>query len=214
MDPVILAKQVTDILLPALPFIYAGKDAVTDKVEDMLLEKGIEKLGSKYIDKAKALFDEIRSKKSESIEIALNELYKNSEDPKVQNELQQGILKLLTQNKDLTSKIESIVINFNAGKINQFTMGDHNTPVNFENCIIGSNVFGNYTDNSRHPHISGNYCTYEDRKESENIFMNIFQNLLEKLATLFINHCGKSKSMLLGLAIAICGGCCLLLNPI
>lgn len=145
MDPVILAKQVTDILLPALPFIYAGKDAVTDKVKDMLLEKGIEKLGSKYIDKAKALFDEIRSKKNKSIEISLNELYKNSEDPKAQDELQQGILKLLTQNKDLASKIESIVINFNAKKINQFTMGDHNTPFNFENCTIGSNVFGNYT---------------------------------------------------------------------
>lgn len=206
MDPVILAKQVTDILLPALPFIYVGKDAVTDKVKDMLLEKGIEKLGSKSIGKAKALFDKIRSKKNESIEIALNELYKNLEDPKAQNDLQQGILRLLDENQDLASEIESIVINFNVGKINQFAMGDHNTSVSFENCTIGGNVFGSYTDNSRHPHISGNYCTYEGRKESEDLFSYIFTCILEKLAHLLISRYGKLKSMLLGLFIAICGG--------
>ncbi len=53
MDLAALAQQATDILVPALPFIYAGKDAVVDKVKDMLLEKGIEKLGSKSGDRAK-----------------------------------------------------------------------------------------------------------------------------------------------------------------
>lgn len=35
--------------------------------------------------------------------------------------------------------------------------------------------------------------------------MNIFESILEKLATFFIGRYGKSKSMLLGLFIAICG---------
>jgi hypothetical protein len=40
-------------LCPALPFIYAEKEVVTAKVHDMLLEKGIEKLGSKSINKTR-----------------------------------------------------------------------------------------------------------------------------------------------------------------
>ncbi|RXA21833.1 hypothetical protein EQO05_00935 [Methanosarcina sp. MSH10X1] len=209
MDPIALAQQTTDILLPALPFIYAGKGVVTDKVKDMLLEKGIEKLGSKSIDKAKALFDKIRSKKSEYVEIALEDLSKNLEDPKAQNELQQGILKLLTEDQNLAKEIESIVINLNIEKINQFTVGNHNTPINFEKCKIEGNVFENnsiYTDNSKHTHFSGNYCTYEGRKENDNILLNIFLFILEKLAPLFIDRYGKSKSMFLGLFIVILGG--------
>lgn len=209
MDPIALAQQTTDILLPALPFIYAGKGAVTDKVKDMLLEKGIEKLGSKSIDKAKALFDKIRSKKSEYVEIALEHLSKDLEDPKAQNELQQGILKLLTEDQDLAKEIESIIINLNVEKINQFTVGNHNTSTNFEKCKIEGNVFGNnssYTDNSKHTYFSGNYCTYEGRKENDNIFPNIFLLILEKLAPLFIDRYGKSRSILLGFFIVILGG--------
>lgn len=152
MNLIALAQQATNILLPALPFIYAGKDAVTGKVKDMLLEKGIEKLGAKSIDRAKVLLDKIRSKESESIEKSFEELSQNPEDLKAKNELQQEILKLLIANPGLAEKIE-----FN---INQFAVGDHNTLINFdnsskqnfENCKFEGNVFGNssyYTDNSQ-----------------------------------------------------------------
>jgi hypothetical protein len=211
MDLIALAQQTTNILLPALPFIYAGKDVVTDKVKDMLLEKGIEKLGAKSIDRAKVLFDKIRSKESESIEKAFNELSQNPEDLNAKNELQQEILKLLIANPGLAEKIES-TINFDVENINQFAMGNHNTLINFdssskqkfENCKFEGNVFGNnsnYTDNSKHTHVSGNYCTYEGWKENK-IFLNL---ILEKLAPLLISHFGKSKSMLLGFSIAIVG---------
>jgi hypothetical protein len=211
MDLTALAQQATNILLPALPFIYAGKDVVTDKVKDMLLEKGIEKLGAKSIDRAKALFDKIRSKESESIEKAFNELSQNPEDLNAKNELQQEILKVLTKNPDLAKEIE-LTINFDVENINQFAMGDHNTLINFDNsskqkfknCKFEGNVFGNnsnYTDNSKHTHVSGNYCTYEGWKENK-IFSNL---ILEKLAPLLISHFGKSKSMLLGFSIAIVG---------
>lgn len=211
MDLTALAQQATNILLPALPFIYAGKDVVTDKVKDMLLEKGIEKLGAKSIDRAKALFDKIRSKESESIEKAFNELSQNPEDLNAKNELQQEILKVLIKNPDLAKEIE-LTINFDVENINQFAMGDHNTLINFDNsskqkfknCKFEGNVFGNnsnYTDNSKHTHVSGNYCTYEGWKKS-----NIFSNLiLEKLAPLFISRFGESKSMLLGFSISILG---------
>ena len=46
------------------------------------LEKAFEKIGSKTIDRAKALVDKIKSKKSESLEAVLKEVSKNSEDPK------------------------------------------------------------------------------------------------------------------------------------
>jgi hypothetical protein len=58
MDPVALSQlshQVTEILAPALPFIYAERDAVAAKVHEILIEKGIEKAGSKYIHKIKNL---------------------------------------------------------------------------------------------------------------------------------------------------------------
>lgn len=159
MDLIALAQQATNILLPALPFIYAGKDVVTDKVKDMLLEKGIGKLGAKSIDRAKVLLDKIRSKESESIEKAFNELSQNPEDLKAKNELQQEILKLLIANPGLAKEIE-LTINFDVENINQFAVGDHNTLINFdnsskqkfENCRFEGNVFGNnspYTDNSQ-----------------------------------------------------------------
>lgn len=214
MDPIALAQQATNILLPALPFVYAGKDVVTNKVKDMLLEKGIEKLGAKSIDRAKFLFDKIRSKESESIETALNELSQNPEDLKTKNELQQEILKLLIENPDLAKEIE-LTINFDVENINQFAVGDHNTLIKFdnsskqkfENCKFKGNVFGNnshYTDNSQHTHVSGNYCTYEGWKEN-NIFSNILQLILEKLAPLLISRFGRSKSILLGVSVAIVG---------
>jgi hypothetical protein len=181
----------------------------------MLLEKGIEKLGAKSIDRAKVLFDEIRSKESESIEKSLKELSQNPEDLNAKNELQQEILKLLIKNPDLVKKIEPIIININVENITQFASGDHNTLINidnssphkFENCKIEGNVIGNnshYVDNSQHTLVSGNYCTYEGWKEN-NIISNILRPILKKLAPLLISRFGKLKSMLLGLSIMIVG---------
>lgn len=131
MDPVVLAHQATDILAPALPFIYAEKDVVAAKVHDMVLEKGIEKWGSKFIDKAKAVFDKIRSKGNETVEVALEELSKKPEDSRAKEELQQEILKLLTEDKNLAREIE-LTINLNVENINHLALGNYNTFFNFE----------------------------------------------------------------------------------
>jgi ATP-dependent transcriptional regulator len=133
MEPVDLAHQATNIILSFLPTIYVGKDAVIDKAKDMILERGLENLGSKFRDNAKSLLDKVRSKKSAPIEIALEDLSKNSEDPKAKDELQQGILKLLIENPELAGDIEPIVTNFNAEKVNQLSVGNHNTFLYFAN---------------------------------------------------------------------------------
>ncbi len=131
MDLISLAHQATDVLAPALPFIYAEREVVTAKVHDMLLEKGIEKLGSKSLNKAKIVFDKIRLKKSKPIEIALEKLSKNSEDTIAKEELQQGILKLLSEDRDLARKID-LTINLNVENINHLALGSYNTFFNIE----------------------------------------------------------------------------------
>ncbi len=134
MDPVALsqlAHQATDILAPALPFIYAEKDVVTAKVHDMVLEKGFEKMGSKFKNKAKILYDKIRSKGSEPLEVALEELSQNPEDSKAREELQQEILKLLREDQNLAREIE-LTINLNVENIKNLAAGNYNTFFNFE----------------------------------------------------------------------------------
>lgn len=131
MDLISLAHQATDVLAPALPFIYAEREVVTAKVHDMLLEKGIEKLGSKSLNKAKIVFEKIRLKKSKPIEIALEKLSKNSEDTIAKEELQQGILKLLSEDRDLARKID-LTINLNVDNINHLALGNYNTFFNIE----------------------------------------------------------------------------------
>ena len=98
MDPATLAQQATDILVPALPALcIAGKPVVDkgkDVLVDMIYEKAFEKLGSEGGKRAKALLEKISPKMSESLEKALINVSKNSEDPKAKEELQQEILKL------------------------------------------------------------------------------------------------------------------------
>lgn len=110
MDPFILAQQATDILVPALPLIYAGGKPVVDKgkevLVDMLLEKGIEKVGSETIGRAKSLLNKISPKMSVSLERALKKISKNSDDPKAKEELQQEIQKLLRENPSLAREID------------------------------------------------------------------------------------------------------------
>jgi len=131
MDPVALAHQATDILAPALPFIYAEKDVVAAKVHDMVLEKGFEKMGSKFKNKAKILYDKIRSKGSEPVEVALEELSRNPEDSKAKEELQQEILKLLREDQNLAGDIE-LAINFNVGNVDLLAWGNYNNYFKFE----------------------------------------------------------------------------------
>lgn len=133
MDPIALAHQATNIILPFLPTIYAGKDVVIDKTKDMILERGLEDLGSKFRDSAISLLDKIRSKKNETIETALEDLSKNSVDPKAKDELQQGILKLLIEDPELAREIEPIIINFNMETVNQLAIGHYNTFFYFAN---------------------------------------------------------------------------------
>lgn len=131
MDPISLAHQATDLLAYALPFIYAEKGVVAAKVQDMLLEKGIEKLGSKSMNKAKDVFDKIRSKKSKPIEIALEKLSKNPKDTIAKEELQHEILKLLMEDQPLARKID-FTINLNVENINHLALGNYNTFFNIE----------------------------------------------------------------------------------
>ena len=131
MDPVALAHQATDILAPALPFIYAEKDVVAAKVHDMVLEKGFEKMGSKFKTKAKILYDKIRSKGSEPVEVAFEELSENPEDSKAKKELQQEILKLLREDQNLAREIE-LTINFNVGNVDLLALGNYNNYFKFE----------------------------------------------------------------------------------
>ncbi|RXA16476.1 hypothetical protein EQO05_13955 [Methanosarcina sp. MSH10X1] len=133
MDPAFLAQQATDILTPALPFIYAGGKAVVDKSKDMLLEKGIEKLGSKGVKRARALLDKISLKMSASLEKALTKVSGNSDDPKAKEELQQEILKLLRENSDLARQIELIVnVNIDIDVVKQLVFGGNNLILNLE----------------------------------------------------------------------------------
>jgi hypothetical protein len=56
-----LAQQVTDILAPSCLSYMLGYSCAS-KTDEMLLEEGIEKLGSKAIDRAKSLWLKISSK--------------------------------------------------------------------------------------------------------------------------------------------------------
>ena len=100
-------------------------------LEDMLLEKGIEKLGSEGGKRAKALLDKISPKMSASLEKALTKVSKNSEDPKAKEELQQEILKLLREDPDLAREIE-LTINLNVENVDQLAVGNYNNFFNFE----------------------------------------------------------------------------------
>ncbi len=68
---------------------------------------------------------------SESLEIALREVSKNSEDPKAKEELQQEILKLLRGDPNLAREIE-LTINLNVENIDQLAVGNYNNFFNFE----------------------------------------------------------------------------------
>jgi hypothetical protein len=140
VDPVTfetVSKQAAAILYLALPFIYRGGEVVAEKSKDMflkkgdtLLEKGIEKLGSEIMDRAKSLLDKINPEMSESLEKAIKNVSKNSEDSKAKEELQQEMLKLLRENPNLVKEIE-LIINLNVENIDQFAVGSYNNFFNF-----------------------------------------------------------------------------------
>ncbi len=146
MDPVTLAQlaqQATEILVPALPALYVAGKPVVDKgkevLENLLYEKAFEKIGSKGMERAKgkerakALVDKIRLKKSESLEAVLKEVSKNPEDPKAKEELQQEILKLLRKEPDLAREIALIVnINLNIDLVKQIVFGNNTLILNLE----------------------------------------------------------------------------------
>jgi hypothetical protein len=82
--------------------------------------------------KLKICYDKIRSKDSELVEVALEELSQNPEDPKAREELQQEISELLKEDPDLANEIEHIIININAKNIDQLTVGNGNSSYSFE----------------------------------------------------------------------------------
>jgi hypothetical protein len=140
MDPAALAQlaqQATNILVPALSALcIAGKPAV-DKGKEvlvtMLYEKAFEKLGSESGKKAQALLEKISPKMSASLEKALEELSKNPEDPKARENIQQEILKLLSEDRNLAREIENIIININAENNDQVITGDNNSSYYLKN---------------------------------------------------------------------------------
>jgi tetratricopeptide (TPR) repeat protein len=140
MDPaalIQLAQQATNILVPALSALcIAGKPAVDKGKEvlvDLIYEKAFEKLGSESGKRAQALLEKISPKMSASLEKALTKVLRNSQDPKAEEELQQEILNLLTENPGLVKEIKHIVINFNVKKVDQLTVGNGNSSFNFKN---------------------------------------------------------------------------------
>ncbi len=105
-----LATQVTNTISPALSIIYAGGQLAKNKSEDMILEECIKILGNETGRIAKTLFCKISPKMSESLEKALINVSKNSEDPKAKEELQKKILKLLAEDPNFAKEIENIII--------------------------------------------------------------------------------------------------------
>ncbi len=154
MDPaalIQLAQQATNILVPALSALcIAGKPAVDKGKEvlvDLIYEKAFEKLGSESGKRAQALLEKISPKMSASLEKALTKVLRNSQDPKAEEELQQEILNLLTENPGLVKEIKHIVINFNVKKVDQLTVGNGNSSFNFKNTSGDQYIqFINYPD--------------------------------------------------------------------
>jgi hypothetical protein len=149
MDPAALAQlaqQATNILVPALSALcIAGKPAVDKGKEvlvDLIYEKAFEKLGSESGERAQALLEKISPKMSASLKKALTKVLKNSQDPKAKEEIQQEILKLLMENPGLVKEIEPIVINFNVENVDQLTVGNGNSSINFKNT--SGDVYFNY----------------------------------------------------------------------
>lgn len=139
MDPAALtqlAQQATNILIPALSALsIAGKPAVDKGKEvlvDLIYEKAFEKLGSEGGKRAQALLEKISPKMSASLEKALTKVLRNSHDPKAEEELQQEILNLLTENPGLVKEIKPIVINFNVKNVDQLALGNYNNFFNFK----------------------------------------------------------------------------------
>jgi len=139
MDPAALtqlAQQATNILVPAFSALcIAGKPAVDKGKEvlvDLIYEKAFEKLGSESGKRAQALLEKISPKMSESLEKALTNVFKNSQDPKAKEELQQEILNLLMENPGLVKEIKPIVINFNVKNVDQLALGNHNNFFNLK----------------------------------------------------------------------------------
>jgi tetratricopeptide (TPR) repeat protein len=135
MDPVILAQQATDILVPALPLVYAGGKAVADRgkevLGDMIYEKAFEKLGRESAERATLLLKKINPKIGSSLEKALKKVSGNPEDSAAKEDLQKEILKLLRENPDLAREIE-FTINFNVENIDQLAVGNYNNFFKFE----------------------------------------------------------------------------------
>jgi tetratricopeptide (TPR) repeat protein len=139
MDPAALtqlAQQATNILVPAFSALcIAGKPAVDKGKEvlvDLIYEKAFEKLGSESGKRAQALLEKISPKMSESLEKALTNVFKNSQDPKAKEELQQKILNLLMENPGLVKEIKPIVINFNVKNVDQLALGNYNNFFNLK----------------------------------------------------------------------------------
>jgi hypothetical protein len=131
MDPANLAQlaqQTTNILVPAFSALCIAGKPVVDKGKEVLVnmiyEKAFEKLGSEIGKRAQALLEKISPKMSASLKKALEELLKNPEDPKARENLQQEILKLLSEDRNLAREIENIIININAEKNDQVIIGD------------------------------------------------------------------------------------------
>ena len=154
MDPSTLAQHVTLILAPALPYIYTGGKAVVNKAAEMLLEEGVKKFGSEGLERANTFLKKLSPKMSASLEKALINVSKNSNDPKAQEELQQEILKLLKESLDLAKEIENVVINIE--NVDQLAVGNNNSFINFKT-------------NSGNQYVQVIKCPYEMGKETPNL---------------------------------------------
>lgn len=178
MDLAALAQQATNILVPAFSALYiAGKPAVGKGKEvliDMIYEKTFEKLGSKAGGRAQVLLEKISPKMNASLEKALIKVLRNSHDPTAEKELKKEILELLKKNTDLASEIESTILNFNVGNINELVVRDNNIFLNFNKDINGDILYKKFRDV---PNSLSNYIRVRD-----------FQNLINERTKDFIGR--------------------------
>ncbi|HII79583.1 MAG TPA: hypothetical protein HA261_04095, partial [Methanosarcina sp.] len=142
MDLAVIAQQATDVLVPYLPFIYAGGIAAADKGKDMLIEggkkvtekvadKALDKVSDGVINKAEKILSKLNLKKNQKLEESAKQVARDPKDPKAVADLQQIIREILNENPELAKEIE-FTINLNVESIDQLAVGNYNNFFNFE----------------------------------------------------------------------------------
>jgi len=205
MDPVILAHQATNILVPALSALCIAGKPVFEKgkevLGDMLYEKAFEKLGKGSAERATLLLKKINPKIGSSLDKALKKVSCNPEDSATKEDMQQEILKLLKKNPDLAKEIELIVnININIDVVKQLVFGNNNLILNLEG-VKGEELIKimEYMDWKRQEELKQevlkSYSPSVLPDYSENLIKYVTENRAKELSQA-LKHLQKNKILL------------------